>query len=540
MSKRKLDSCSSNEGDTEAKIPCTSVSGGVSHLHNNDLFKCEELNENGEICNMEFRLLYHLDQHRNKSCGFTCGIVDQSGNKCVKWSQRKFSIVRHRLLHNNTRRVHEKRRDFQCSETKADGEKCSQSFYDARDLARHVEGIHWRQKNSVCNVVLPNGEICPKAYRNAGSLSKHKQSVHLGKFVECATILESGEVCKLTFTREASRQKHINVIHLGIKPFVCDFVLEDGSVCNHAHATRLQLTEHMRTHSGEKPFKCTYEGCDYCCALKEGLNAHIRTHTGEKPYKCTDANCDYASATRSNLAEHIRIWHSEEGQRRHRVKEQRVMDLLVSSSIRFERECYVNFRCCATDSFASASSNSNSFAKPIIINSEHYFSLADEAKKQFAKVDAVIYTPNCIIALEVDEHQHLEDDSTPWGYTVSCDAARMNNVQVAYTMAATAANEPVQPILWIRFNPDTFKIDGVRGRVSLRDREQRLLEVIRTFQPAEKQAVSILYMYYDIESVKIERDEDSAASIVEKRPVILSHDDYDKNLAKCVLPPVFK
>ena len=47
---------------------------------------------------------------------------------------------------------------------------------------------------------------------------------------------------------------------------------------------KYKLVNHMRVHSGEKPFKC--EQCSKTFARTENLKIHKRTHTGDKPFKC--------------------------------------------------------------------------------------------------------------------------------------------------------------------------------------------------------------------------------------------------------------
>ena len=79
------------------------------------------------------------------------------------------------------------------------------------------------------------------------------------------------------------------VANTGDKPYKCTY---EG--CDYRCTRNNALTIHIRTHTGEKPYKCTYEGCDYACTNSSALTIHKRNHTGKKPYKCTYEGCDYA------------------------------------------------------------------------------------------------------------------------------------------------------------------------------------------------------------------------------------------------------
>ena len=89
--------------------------------------------------------------------------------------------------------------------------------------------------------------------------------------------------------------------HTGEKPFKCEF-----KGCGHSCSQLGSLVIHMRTHSGERPFKCEFEGCGYVCITSGQLGAHKRTHTGEKPFKCDFEGCDYRGADKSKLKIHMR------------------------------------------------------------------------------------------------------------------------------------------------------------------------------------------------------------------------------------------
>ncbi|XP_040434795.1 zinc finger protein GLIS3 [Falco naumanni] len=69
---------------------------------------------------------------------------------------------------------------------------------------------------------------------------------------------------------------------------------------------RYKLLIHMRIHSGEKPNKCTFEGCKKAFSRLENLKIHLRSHTGEKPYLCQHPGCQKAFSNSSDRAKHQR------------------------------------------------------------------------------------------------------------------------------------------------------------------------------------------------------------------------------------------
>ncbi|NXB73697.1 GLIS3 protein, partial [Donacobius atricapilla] len=69
---------------------------------------------------------------------------------------------------------------------------------------------------------------------------------------------------------------------------------------------RYKLLIHMRIHSGEKPNKCTFQGCKKAFSRLENLKIHIRSHTGEKPYSCPYLGCEKAFSNSSDRAKHMK------------------------------------------------------------------------------------------------------------------------------------------------------------------------------------------------------------------------------------------
>ncbi|GFT14352.1 krueppel-like factor luna [Trichonephila clavipes] len=55
---------------------------------------------------------------------------------------------------------------------------------------------------------------------------------------------------------------------------------------------------------GEKPYKCSWEGCEWRFARSDELTRHYRKHTGSKPFKCSF--CDRCFSRSDHLALHMK------------------------------------------------------------------------------------------------------------------------------------------------------------------------------------------------------------------------------------------
>ncbi|XP_076870227.1 zinc finger protein GLI1 isoform X2 [Brachyhypopomus gauderio] len=120
------------------------------------------------------------------------------------------------------------------------------------------------------------------------------------------------ESCSKEFDTQEQLVHHINNehIHGEKKEFVCHW--KDCSREQRPFKAQYMLVVHMRRHTGEKPHKCTFEGCNKAYSRLENLKTHLRSHTGEKPYVCEHEGCNKAFSNASDRAKHQNRTHSNE------------------------------------------------------------------------------------------------------------------------------------------------------------------------------------------------------------------------------------
>lgn len=276
--------------------------------------------------------------------------------------------------------------------------------------------------------------------------------------------------CGARFSTQWNHTAHVREVHRGQRPHGCD-------ECGARFARSTDLKRHLLTHTDERPYACTR--CGAAFKQSGALRDHERLHTGERPFKCRVAGCHCVFIKSGHRDRHEQNVHvKQRGEVFLKKKEEWTAKLLVSHGIVFEREVHITHRMCGG--------------------------------RGRSRLDFVIYKESHVVILSVDEFQHSQHE-------VLCEVARMSQVVESVRSAGDG-----RAILWIRFNPDFFHVNGRKCYVHPDDRGRRLVDCIRDTPAPPGGAVRIVYLYYDVKHYG-------------DRPLILSHPDYSPSWAELVL-----
>ena len=130
---------------------------------------------------------------------------------------------------------------------------------------------------------------------------EEKQEKDKIKYYRC-----SFKECNKVFPKQSNLKDHIRT-HTGEKPYIC---FHPG--CGKTFSQHGNLKKHEKIHLGSKKYYCTYPNCGKKFSASYNLKIHYRCHTGEKPYKCNFPNCGKTFYDKGNLKYHEKNMHALE------------------------------------------------------------------------------------------------------------------------------------------------------------------------------------------------------------------------------------
>ncbi|XP_042346163.1 LOW QUALITY PROTEIN: zinc finger protein 407 [Plectropomus leopardus] len=271
-------------------------------------------------------------KHPSKEKHFHCLVCGKSFYTESNLHQHLTSAAHLRNEQNSVEELPEGGASFKCV-------KCTDRFESEQELFVHIKEKHEELLREVNKYVLEDTEqINREREENQGSVCKYcgkvcKSSNSMAFLAHIRTHTGSKpfrcKICNFATAQLGDARNHVKR-HLGMREYKCDicgwaFVMKkhlsthllgkhgvgqrkerkfECELCDRSFSEKWALNNHMKLHSGEKPYKCAWPSCHYAFLNLSAMKDHYRTHTGEKSYLCD--LCGFAGGTRHALTKHRR------------------------------------------------------------------------------------------------------------------------------------------------------------------------------------------------------------------------------------------
>uniref|UniRef100_A0A1A7XF37 Zinc finger and BTB domain containing 40 n=1 Tax=Iconisemion striatum TaxID=60296 RepID=A0A1A7XF37_9TELE len=214
--------------------------------------------------------------------GSSSSVSTPAKSYCCRWCKKTFKY-KCRMLSHAKRCSMSQDGDLQCP-------RCPKKLPNQRAMQHHWAELHRDTKKDKKKTIC---DLCGRSFAHPSGLVYHKQTEHFDqKPFAC-------EECGTKFGANSSLKNHMR-LHTGEKPYRCPH-------CDMSFSVAAALSYHTKKkHSEGKMYVCQY--CKAVFAQSIELTRHVRTHTGDRPYVCRDCGKGYSQA--SGLTTHLQTFHN--------------------------------------------------------------------------------------------------------------------------------------------------------------------------------------------------------------------------------------